>query len=217
MSKVPLVIDGYLVQAEPGETLLDAARRAGVEVPTLCHHERTGTRGLCRLCVVEVEGWGRPVPACATEVQPNLVVGTETEALADLRRVVLELLALETDLSLDTSTQALLDRYHARPERWGAPLAARREREPVQDNPFFVRDYAKCYTCRRCIDACGEGVQGVWAYATTGRSHAAVPGTPLDLPLPETPCVFCGNCVQVCPTGALTPLAELAAAEGGDA
>ena len=217
MSKVPLVIDGYLVQAEPGETLLDAARRAGVEVPTLCHHERTGTRGLCRLCVVEVEGWGRPVPACATEVQPNLVVRTETEALADLRRVVLELLALETDLSLDTGTQVLLERYHARPERWGAPLAARREREPVQDNPFFVRDYAKCYTCRRCIDACGEGVQGVWAYATTGRGHAAVPGTPLDMPLPETPCVFCGNCVQVCPTGALTPLAELAAAEGGDA
>ncbi len=215
MSKVPVVINGYLVEAEQGETLLAAARRAGVEVPTICHHERTGTRGLCRLCVVEVAGLGRPVPACATPAQPGMVVHTETEALIALRRVVLELLALETDLNHDAGAQELLTRYQARPGRWGAPLADRREREPVQDNPFFLRDYAKCYTCRRCIDACGDGIQGVWAYATVGRGHGAVPGTPLDLPMPETPCVFCGNCVQVCPTGALVPVQELTLAEGG--
>ncbi len=214
MRRGPLVIDGYLVEVEPGETLLEAARRVGVEIPTLCHHERSGTRGLCRLCVVEVEGWSRSVPACATEAAPGMVVRTESERIAAVRRVVLELLALETDLSLDADTQALLERYHARPERWGAPLAARREREAVEDNPFFVRDYAKCYTCRRCIDACGDGVQGVWAYSTLGRGLETVPGTPLDLPLPETSCVFCGNCVQVCPTGALTPLQEVLLSEG---
>ncbi len=214
MSREPLVIDGYLLQASSGETILDAARRAGVEIPTLCQHERSGTKGLCRLCLVEVEGWRRPVPACATEAIAGMVVHTESEGLKRLRRVLLELLALETNLEHDKKAQGLLARYRARPERWGAPLADRREREPLQDNPFFAREYDKCYNCRRCLDACAEGIQGVWAYSFVGRGNKALPATPLDLPMAEAGCVFCGNCVQVCPTGALAPLEEVLLAEG---
>ncbi|WP_456409838.1 2Fe-2S iron-sulfur cluster-binding protein [Oceanithermus sp.] len=215
MSRVPVVINGVLVEAEPGETILNAARRAGVEIPTICHHERTGTKGLCRLCVVEVAGRSRPEPACATEVAAGMVVNTESEELAALRRTVLELVALETNVEYDDGLADWLERYGANPARWGEPLAGRRERQPIRDNAFYLREYDKCYNCRRCLDACGEGIQGVWALAFAGRGAEAGVTTVFDLPLAEAGCVFCGNCVQVCPTGALVPLEEISLVEGG--
>ncbi|WP_457631581.1 2Fe-2S iron-sulfur cluster-binding protein [Oceanithermus sp.] len=215
MSRVPVVINGLLVEAEPGWTVLEAARSAGVEIPTLCHHEQTGTRGLCRLCLVEIAGRARPEPACATTVAPGMVVNTESDDLRRLRRTVLELVALETNVEQDAGLTGWLAAYEAEPERWGEPLAGRREREPLRDNPFFVREYDRCYNCRRCLDACGEGIQGVWALAFAGRGAEAGVTTAFDLPLAEAGCVFCGNCLQVCPTGALVPVEELSLAEGG--
>ena len=213
MSRVAVVIDGLLVQAEPDWTVLEAARSAGVEIPTLCHHERTGTKGVCRLCMVEVAG--RMEPACATRVRPGMVVNTRGAAVEQLRRTVLELVALETNVEYDDELSGWMEEYGADPTRWGEPLAGRRQRKPLADNPFFLREYDKCYNCRRCLDACGEGIQGVWALAFTGRGAEAGVTTTFDLELAEAGCVFCGNCVEVCPTGALVPLEELRAAKGG--
>jgi NADH dehydrogenase/NADH:ubiquinone oxidoreductase subunit G len=195
---VRLKVDGKEVEAREGALLLEVA-----EVPTLCHHPHTETQGLCRLCLVEAQG--RWVPACATRAQEGMEVRTETEELRAYRKTLLEWLALTTDLSSAPGLQALMAGYGARPERWGK-VAGRKEREVLRDNPFFLRDYAKCVNCRRCVDACGDGIMGVYALALEGRGLLAHPTTPLDRPLPETPCVFCGNCVQVCPTGALRPL-----------
>ncbi|KHG64676.1 ferredoxin [Thermus sp. 2.9] len=194
-----LRVDGKDVEVQEGTLLLQVAR-----VPTLCHHPHTETRGLCRICLVEVNG--RLQPACATLAQEGMEVKTETEALRRLRKTLLEWLALTTDLSQAPELLALLERYGAEPARW-PEVEGRKEREAVEDNPFFLRDYAKCVNCRRCVDACGDGVMGVYALTLEGRGLLAHPTTPLGRPLPETPCVFCGNCVQVCPTGALRPLA----------
>jgi len=210
---IPVVVNGLLVWAEPGATVLNVAQKAGAGIPTLCHHERTGTKGHCRLCLVEIAGRPRPEPACATTVESGMVVNTESEELTDLRRTVLELVALETNVEHDVKMASWLEEYRADPGRWGDPLSGRREREPIRDNAFFVREYDKCYNCRRCLDACGEGIQGVWALSFTGRVAEAAVTTVFDLPLTESGCVFCGNCVQVCPTGALVPLEEALLAE----
>ena len=194
-----LRVNGQEVEAQEGALLLEVAR-----VPTLCHHPHTETRGLCRLCLVEAEG--RLLPACATEAREGMEVWTETEGLRALRKTLLEWLLLTTDLSQAPELLALARSLGAEPGRWGQ-VPGRKEREAIQDNPFFLRDYAKCVNCRRCVDACGDGIMGVYALTMAERGLLAHPTTPLDLPLPQTPCVFCGNCVQVCPTGALRPLA----------
>ncbi|WP_038056823.1 2Fe-2S iron-sulfur cluster-binding protein [Thermus amyloliquefaciens] len=194
-----LKVNGQEREAQEGTLLLDL-----VEVPTLCHHPHTETKGLCRLCLVEVGG--RLVPACATEAQEGMEVRTDTEGLRALRRTLLEWLALATDLSQAPSLLELLEAHQGQPQRWGGLGLTRKEREPIRDNPFFLRDYAKCVNCRRCVDACGDGIMGVYALTLEDRGLLAHPTTPLDRPLPETPCVFCGNCIQVCPTGALRPL-----------
>ncbi|KGQ21083.2 2Fe-2S iron-sulfur cluster-binding protein [Thermus filiformis] len=192
-------VDGREVELKEGALLLEAA-----PVPTLCYHPQTETKGVCRLCTVEVDG--RLVPACATRAEEGMEVRTQTEALRALRKTLLEWLFLTTDLSLAEGLQALARELGAEPGRWGEVPSPRWGRAPIQDNPFFLRDYAKCVTCRRCVDACGDGIMGVYALTLVDRGLAATVGTPLDLPLPQTPCVFCGNCVQVCPTGALRPL-----------
>jgi len=194
-----LRVNGQEVEAQKGALLLEVAR-----VPTLCHHPHTETRGLCRLCLVEAEG--RLLPACATEAREGMEVWTETEGLRALRKTLLEWLLLTTDLSQAPELLALARSLGAEPGRWGQ-VPGRKGREPIRDNPFFLRDYAKCVNCRRCVDACGDGIMGVYALTMAERGLLAHLTTPLDLPLPQTPCVFCGNCVQVCPTGALRPLA----------
>ncbi|MCS6868601.1 MAG: 2Fe-2S iron-sulfur cluster-binding protein [Thermus sp.] len=194
-----LKVDGREVEAQEGALLLEVA-----QVPTLCHHPLSETKGLCRLCLVEVEG--RLLPACATRAQEGMEVRTDTPGLRALRKTLLEWLALTTDLSQAPGLRALLERHGGEPGRWGE-VPGRQGREALRDNPFFLRDYAKCVNCRRCVDACGDGLMGVWALTLEGRGLLAHPTTPLDRPLPETPCVFCGNCIQVCPTGALRPLA----------
>ncbi|MFN4071081.1 MAG: 2Fe-2S iron-sulfur cluster-binding protein [Thermus caldifontis] len=193
-----LKVNGQHVEASEGSLLLDV-----VDVPTLCHHPHTETQGLCRLCLVEADG--RLQPACTTPAREGMEVWTDTDGLRTFRKTLLEWLALTTDLSLAPELQHLLASYGADPGRWGA-LTARKGRAPIRDNPFFLRDYAKCVNCRRCVDACGDGIMGVYALTLEDRGLLAHPTTPLDRPLPETPCVFCGNCVQVCPTGALRPL-----------
>lgn len=205
MSTVELQVDGRTVRVAQGATLLEAARAAGVEVPTLCYHETLRPIGACRICVVELEGSRVLVPACQRQVEPGMVVHTDTERVRTSRRMVVELLesSVKTDLAPDVVRYARA--YGTRPQRWRslADWAPSSETGPRVDNQLYVRDLDRCILCYRCVKACGEQVQNTFAISAAGRGYAARIDPGLELPLPESACVFCGNCVAVCPTEAL--------------
>lgn len=198
-----VTIDGRAVQVEPGTTILEAARRAGIDIPVLCYSRRTTPNGLCRMCVVEVEGARGLVASCVTPASAGARVHTESDGVRRARRTLLEMLAFSVDLSEAPELQALMAAYGARPERFAG--GERRLPEPVDDNPMYIRDYAKCVLCWRCVQVCAEDVQYTFALNVSGRGHATRIGTAFGRPMPETTCVFCGQCIDVCPSGALKP------------
>jgi predicted molibdopterin-dependent oxidoreductase YjgC len=164
----------------------------------------------CRICVVEVEGSRVLVPACSRVVEPGMSIRTDTERVALARRLVMEFLASSVDLSLAPRALEYAERYGARPERYGnGDPAAATVAQPVKvDNDLYVRDLARCILCYRCVDACGEEAQGTFAITVAGRGFDARIATEFHRPLPDSACVYCGNCVGVCPTGALMPRTE---------
>jgi predicted molibdopterin-dependent oxidoreductase YjgC len=199
---VELTIDGRTVRAPEGATILQACRAEGTEVPTLCFGDTITPKNACRVCMVEVEGSRVLVPSCSRRVEPAMVVHTDTERTRHSRRLVLELLGSSVDLSLTADVARWNEEYGADPDRFGA--AAKTVAQPVKvDNPLYVRDYAKCILCYQCVDACGEQWQQTFAIGVAGRGFAARISTEYDVDLPDSACVYCGNCIQVCPTGAL--------------
>jgi predicted molibdopterin-dependent oxidoreductase YjgC len=131
-----------------------------------------------------------------------MVVLTDSERVRTSRRLVLELLGSSVDLSTAPEALEYIERYDADPERFG-PDAARVEHAVKIDNDLYVRDYSKCILCYRCVEACGVDHQNTFAIAVAGRGFDAHISTELDVTLPESACVYCGNCIAVCPTGAL--------------
>jgi NADP-reducing hydrogenase subunit HndD len=224
---VTATVDGRPVTVPAGTTILEACRRLGVEVPTLCFLETLDPVNVCRLCVLEVEGSRALVPACSRPLEEGMAVRTDTPRVRHSRRMVLELLASAVDLgAAGPEVARWLAEYGARPDRYGppapaAPAGARDARQaghhpgaptgtretvaqPVKvDNALYVRDYEKCILCYKCVEACGEQAQATFAIAVAGRGFDARIATEFDVPLTESACVFCGNCIGVCPTGAL--------------
>ena len=209
---VALVIDGQEVTVPEGATILDACRELGVDTPTLCTLETLRPVNACRLCVVELGGSRALVPACSRRAEPGMQVATDSERVRHSRRLVLELLGSAVDISLagprqpDASLGAWMERYDAHPERFGqaADQQAATVAQPVRvDDELYVRDYARCILCYKCVEACGEDAQGTFAIAVAGRGFDARISTEYDVPLPGSACVYCGNCIGVCPTGAL--------------
>ena len=198
---ISLTINGRTVHAPAGTTILKAAQSAGVEIPTLCYHPNLTANGICRLCVVEVVGARNLQPACVVPVVQGMVVNTETERVLTARRVILELLASTVDLSEAPEIRAYMQRIGAQEGRFGD--GARREFPVAVDNPFYIRDYSKCVMCWRCIQVCAGDVQNTFALTWGGRGIHSHVATAYGAPMPQTTCVFCGNCVGVCPTGAL--------------
>jgi predicted molibdopterin-dependent oxidoreductase YjgC len=131
-----------------------------------------------------------------------MVVHTDSERVRTSRRLVLELLGSSVDLSTAPEALEYIERYNARPDRFGAD-AERVQHEVKIDNELYVRDYSKCILCYRCVEACGVDHQNTFAIAVAGRGFDAHISTELDVELPESACVYCGNCIAVCPTGAL--------------
>ncbi|BDG59236.1 2Fe-2S iron-sulfur cluster-binding protein [Caldinitratiruptor microaerophilus] len=211
---VTLTVDGRPVTVPAGSTLREAAQAAGVHVPVLCWHPQVRTGSNCRVCVVEVAGNRTLVPSCSRQAEPGMEVRTDSERVRRARRVVLELLLSEADASQAPELLAYAAHYGADPGRFGE-ITARKRREPIRDNPFFVRDYARCILCRRCTEVCGVGVQHTFAIEIAGRGNRAAIATGGTGLLPDSPCVFCGNCVGACPTGALVPVAEFEARRDG--
>ncbi len=224
---IDLTIDGEPVTVPRGTTILEACRAKGVDTPTLCYLENLMPVNVCRACVVEVEGSRVLVPACSRPVEPKMKVSTDSERVRLSRRVVLEFLASSVDLAYASDdVRRWMERYGCVPERYGPPSApaAAGERDaavpghhhaspsgraatvaqPVMiDNDLYVRDYARCILCYKCVQACGVEAQNTFAIAVAGRGFDARISTELATPLPESACVYCGNCIGVCPTGAL--------------
>ncbi len=198
---ISFTLNGQTVDAPADSTILDAARAAGVEIPTLCYHPNLTANAVCRLCTVEVAGARTLQPACVATVRQGLVVDTETERVNSARRVILELLASTVDLHDAPELLTYLERYGAEVRRFAG--GKRRVFDLMDDNPFYVRDYSQCVMCWRCIQVCADDVQYTYALTWGGRGLGSHVTTFFDEDLPDTTCVFCGNCVAVCPTGAL--------------
>jgi predicted molibdopterin-dependent oxidoreductase YjgC len=199
---VELTVDGKPVRLTAGSTILDACKRAGIETPTLCYGETLTPVNVCRVCVVELEGSRVLVPSCSRKVEDGMVVHTDSPRVRTSRRLVMELLATSVDLSLAPDAQRYLADYSADPGRFG-PDAATVEQAVKIDNDLYVRDYSKCILCYRCVEACGEDHQNTFAIHVAGRGFGAHISTEHDVELPDSACVYCGNCIAVCPTGAL--------------
>ena len=212
---IELTIDGAPVRVPDGATILEACRAAGIETPTLCFLESLTPVNACRVCVVELEGARALVPACARRAEAGMTVRTDSARVRHSRKMVLEFLASSVDLSTAPDAQRYCRSYGADPQRYGASPAT--VAQPVKiDNELYVRDYAKCILCYKCVEACGPDVQKTFAIAVAGRGFAARIDTGFDVPLGDSPCVYCGNCVAVCPTGALVGRTEYEMRERGD-
>lgn len=200
--RIRLTIDGETVVAPEGTTLLDACRSQGKDIPTLCFGDTITPKNACRVCMVEVEGSRVLVPSCSRPVEEGMVVNTSTERADHSRKMVLEFLGSSVDLSLTANVDRWNAQYNADPTRYGAE--ARTVAQEVKiDNDLYIRDYAKCILCYQCVDACGEQWQNSFVIEVAGRGFDAHISTEFEVPLTESACVYCGNCIQVCPTGAL--------------
>jgi NADH dehydrogenase/NADH:ubiquinone oxidoreductase subunit G len=206
MTEITLLIDEQSVTVPAGTTILKAAAAIGIEIPTICYHDACMANGLCRMCVVEVQGARLLQPACIVPVAEGMQVTTRNARVDRSRRTILEMLDSAVDLSEAPAIQAQLASYAADPARF--PDAARRDPPLIDDNPMYVRDYAKCILCWRCVQVCAEDAQYTFALSFDGRGFETQIGTFFDKGMPETTCVFCGQCVGVCPTGALKPRRE---------
>ncbi|MEK7410466.1 MAG: 2Fe-2S iron-sulfur cluster-binding protein [Actinomycetota bacterium] len=221
---VQLTIDGESVTVAEGTTLLDACRATGKDVPTLCYGDTITPKNACRLCMVELEGSRVLVPSCSRPAEAEMVVHTDTDRTRHSRKLVLELLGSSVDLSLTNNVQRWNEHYGADPTRFGTPALPSTNRDdaitghhevadgsvvlnvhqPVKiDNELYVRDYSKCILCYQCVDACGEQWQNTFAIGVAGRGFDIRISTEFAVDLTDSACVYCGNCIQVCPTGAL--------------
>ena len=237
---VTITLDGTDVEVAEGATLLDVCRDESIDTPTLCYSDVLEPVNVCRVCVVEVEGSRPLVPACSRKAEDGMVVRTDSERVRHSRKMVLELLGSSVDLSYASDeVRGWMDRYHVDSGRYGppAPLANgdRDERKahpghhgpvdgfaagtvaqpPKIDNALYMRDYSRCITCYKCVEACGEDAQNTFALTVAGRGFDAGIATEYNVALGESACVFCGNCIGVCPTGAIMFRSEYELREAG--
>lgn len=209
-----LFLDGEEVVFFPGETVYEVAERHGREIPTLCYDRRLEPFGGCRLCVVELEGGNGPVASCTTKAEEGMRVATKNASLEMHRGVLLEMVASENrEVDVDPLSGMasqemanLVDRYEARTGRFDGARSG--ESRPEDPNPFILRDYDNCISCYRCTRVCAEE-QGDHAISIQDRGFETRIVVEFDGPLDDSACVFCGQCIQTCPTGALGDLKAL--------
>jgi formate dehydrogenase alpha subunit len=209
---VTVTIDGRRISVPEGASVLDAAQSAGIYVPTLCYDRDLEPVGACRLCIVEIEGMRGLPTACTTRAAEGMVARTDTEQVNSVRRMTCEMLMADHPsdcLTCSANQQCELQKVAAylglRQQR-----LRRAERQAILDesNPFFTRDLSRCVLCGRCVRACLE-LRGVGAIEVVGRGFESRIGTFDDLPISESVCESCGECIARCPVGALRVKSEV--------
>lgn len=211
MEMIKLTIDNKKIEIEKGTTILKAARRFGIDIPTLCHFE-LGDMGIenkpagCRICVVEIEGRRNLAPSCITEVKDGMVVNTHTIRVINARRTVLELIISDHPfdcLVCAKSGQCELQHLATQLGIREIPYKGEQSTYRKDTSPSIIRDIDKCIMCRRCEMMCNQ-VQTVGALSAINRGFMSVVAPAFEMNLEDSPCTYCGQCVSVCPTGALT-------------
>jgi len=204
--KITLNVDNIEVKVPSDFTVLQAAKLAGVSIPSLCHHPDLRNTGNCRICVVDVAGQRVHQPACSFKVWEGMEVKTNTPELIKSRKMILELMlsrhnvdCLNCERNTNCELQDLADQYGMRENRF--PNEA--NMLPIDDSGVVMRDVSKCINCGRCIRSCNE-VQTAYALEWSNRGYEKIASTTADKPLADTTCINCGQCINVCPTGALT-------------
>jgi len=202
---VEITLNDKKISAPEGSTILDACKQADIDTPTLCWAENLTPVNACRVCVVEVEGSRALVPSCSRPIEEGMVISTDSERVNTSRRMVLELLA--SSVELDRADKEILEwiaYYGSNPDRMGNSSEIKTSKQPVKiQDDLYVRDYERCILCYKCVEACGDDAQHTFAITTAGRGFEAHISTEFDVELPDSACVYCGNCIGVCPTGAL--------------
>jgi predicted molibdopterin-dependent oxidoreductase YjgC len=217
-STVTVTIDGRPVAVPQGASVLDACTAAGVDTPTLCWAPNLTPVNACRVCVVEQDGARTLVPSCSRSAEDGMDIATDTDRVRHSRKMVLEFLGSAVELDQADDLARWMAHYDADPDRYGnalapadatetaavdtAELATMDEPVRIQDE-LYIRDYNRCVLCYKCVEACGDDAQHTYAIAVAGRGFEARISTEFDVELPDSACVYCGNCVAVCPTNAL--------------
>ena len=203
---ITLTIDGKTVKAKPNTTILTAAREAGIDIPTLCFLKDINNAGDCRMCIVEVEGRRGFTTSCITAVAEGMIVHTNTPAVIEARKTVLDLLlsnhhkdCLTCIRSGNCELQALARKYNVRKIRYEGELI---DHEVDDKSPSLVRDFNKCILCKRCVATCKK-VQEIGAIDVAQRGFNSCISTIDNKSLNDVDCTFCGQCIESCPTGAL--------------
>lgn len=205
--EVEVIIDGKKLTADTSETILQVAKRNGIEIPTLCYLAGINEPASCRVCVVEVEGARNLCTACSTKVRKDMVVKTNTIKVLKARKNALELLlsnhnknCLNCPRNLKCDFQKLCEQFHCDTEKYAGDTS---KCEIDDSNHAIVRDASKCILCGKCVAVCAQR-QGCSAITKINRGFETKIGTAFDRPMQESTCVGCGQCALVCPTGALT-------------
>ncbi len=190
--------------AEPGTTILAAARANGVHIPTLCFLKDTFADSLCRVCVVEVVGSNKLMPACSTPVREGMEIYTDSEIVRESRKMTLDFICRHHRMDCDYCSRASNCELHALLRELGMDdriySSVYHKKEKDSSSPAIIRDYSKCVLCRRCEQVCAK--QEVFAIGALNRAAATRIGS--AVPMPESGCIDCGQCLAACPTGALS-------------
>ncbi len=208
MPEINISIDGHSIRTEEQLTILEVAKKEGIYIPTLCYHPALPPQSACRICLVEVEGEKVLQPACSFKVRNKMVIQTDTPKVLEARRVSLDLIisnhpldCMTCDIAGNCELQDLAYEFGIKESEF----KGRSIKYPIDDtNPFIIRDFNKCILCRRCLRACDE-IQNRRVLGVTNRGFETKIIADFDLPLQDSTCEFCGQCVAVCPVGALTP------------
>ena len=198
-----LELDGRPVEFRAGETLWEIARRNGEEIPVLCHDVRLDPTGACRMCLVEVEGWGRMPPSCATLAQAGMVVRTGGERVDRHRRALLSLYLADLPAGEADAVAGKPSQVEAYAERYGATdpwpkLPSLRAERGAKDNKYVGFLAEHCILCARCTRYCAE-VEAVRAITLAGRGAKTTISTVDRVSLMDSTCELCGGCIDVCP------------------
>ncbi len=208
MSTINLIIDNKTVSVEKGKTILDAAKKINVRIPTLCHHEDLCVAGNCRICVVQVEGSRTLTASCSTPAEEGMIIRTNTPKVRNARKDIVALLVSEHNTqcttcyrSMNCELQSLSAEYNIDNNRY---LSILKPNISIDRSSWSIeKDDSKCVRCQRCVRTCAE-LQHVNALTVSGKGKDMKISTFMELPLNEAICTNCGQCVIHCPTGALT-------------